>query len=729
MISAESQIPMPLSPTDEQASEARWLGLATDHRRLFDALQDGWLRPMMPQAGILAGVGRYIAERNPNQDGHPIPVHIALDAAKLPELRVAAFRSGRWESRSIREVESLDTALYWPGMLPAFAIREIVVSTEEERARLAGMARFASNLILPEEAIRIGPAPADISRPEGCPYDETSQLTIPDNEDAVRGAMTMAVWAVPRIDPWLDLLATSLASDRSRLPILADNVDASWWRFPPWASSSDDTKPLNPQDCLWLAAVDTLSIRPIENRISLRELAECIADTASRYECSINLDEIFAWLESTHGILRAESVVRLDDWRACPVGKAIQLVLTRPDPIRFKSWFQDLPDLPPAVAWSAATLCGLLHGYRGLDAYFRGKAFQRELLSILTLRACADEVREVNWPTLTSGEPRWRRDSGNIVLSWGAEEFARRPEKARGRWYAANFEDAKTRCEAQTVARELDWQCVNQEVVFRNIRIPLRGSGNIRALGEPGSHLEVEGEVRLRVSEGVTIEESFDAELFRHRVAVEGGRLPSPPTSPVLGPSIEESDVPGLMYVKDFLTEIEEDELVATIDRCDWRSDIKRRVQHYGWRYDYKARKVDPSMYLGPLPDWADKLAHRLIAKGLVHQLPDQVIVNEYVAAQGIRSHADSPSFADGIATISLLESWEMVFREKNAKRKVNQVLDRRSVAIMNGDARYRWTHEIPNRKTESGRVKRGRRISLTFRKVIAPPGGKHVRR
>ena len=70
-----------------------------------------------------------------------------------------------------------------------------------------------------------------------------------------------------------------------------------------------------------------------------------------------------------------------------------------------------------------------------------------------------------------------------------------------------------------------------------------------------------------------------------------------------------------------------------------------------------------------------------------------------------------------------------MVFREKNAKRKVNQVLDRRSVAIMNGDARYRWTHEIPNRKTEPGRVKRGRRISLTFRKVIAPPGGKHVRR
>ena len=729
MTPTESQIAMPLPPTDEQASEAHWLGLATDHRRLFDALQDGWLRPMMPQAGILAGVGRYIAERNPNRDGHPIPVHIALDASKLPDLRVVAFRSGRWESRSIREIESLDTALYWPGVLPTFAIREIVVSTEEERMRLAGMARFASNLILPEEAIRIGPAPADISRPEGCPYDVTGQLTILGNEDAVRGAMTMAVWAVPRIDPWLDLLVTSLASDRSRLPILADNINASWWRFPPWASSLDDIRSLNLQDCLWLAAVDTLSIRPTESHIVLREFAERIADAASRYGRSTDSNSISDWLESTHRILRAESVIRLDDWRACPVGIAIQLALARPDPVKFKTWFQDLPDLPPAIAWSAAALCGLLHGYRRLDAYFRGEAFQRELLSILTLRACIAEAREVDWPSLASGEPRWCRESGNFVLSWGAKEFARCPEKARGRWYATNFEDATTRREAQAVARELDWQCMKREIILRDTCLPLLGSGHIRALEESGSHLEVQGEVRLRVSEGIAIEESFDSELFRHLVTVEGGRLPSPSASPVLGLNIEESDVPGLTYVKDFITEDEEDELVATIDRCDWRSDIKRRVQHYGWRYDYKARKVDPSMYLGPLPDWAGKLVQRLTEKGLVRQPPDQVIVNEYIAAQGIRPHADSPSFADGIATISLLESWEMVFREKNAKRKISQVLERRSVAIMNGDARYRWTHEIPNRKTEPGRVKRRRRISLTFRRVIAPPGRRHVLR
>ena len=78
------------------------------------------------------------------------------------------------------------------------------------------------------------------------------------------------------------------------------------------------------------------------------------------------------------------------------------------------------------------------------------------------------------------------------------------------------------------------------------------------------------------------------------------------------------------------------------------------------------------------------------------------------------------------IVTISLLESWEMVFRQQRGaqKRKVSQRLERRSAMILTGAARYDWTHEIPARKTESDpssgrRLKRKRRVSLTFRRVI----------
>ena len=199
---------------------------------------------------------------------------------------------------------------------------------------------------------------------------------------------------------------------------------------------------------------------------------------------------------------------------------------------------------------------------------------------------------------------------------------------------------------------------------------------------------------------------------------------PIPPNA-VAGRSQVDPDVPGLRYVPDFISPDEEQRLIERIDGCEWRTALTRNVQHYGWRYDYSARHVDSSERLGPLPDWVDSIGRRLVAEELLSAPPDQVIVNEYKANQGISRHVDSPGFADGIATISLLESWEMVFRQRGAQqRKVGKRLERRSAMVLTGAARYDWTHEIPARKTESDpssgkRLKRKRRISLTFRRVI----------
>jgi alkylated DNA repair dioxygenase AlkB len=192
--------------------------------------------------------------------------------------------------------------------------------------------------------------------------------------------------------------------------------------------------------------------------------------------------------------------------------------------------------------------------------------------------------------------------------------------------------------------------------------------------------------------------------------------------------------IPGLSLIPGFLSEAEEEAILAEIDRQPWSDELQRRVQHYGWRYDYQSRRVDPSMRIGPLPEWATRVARSLFDSGHVPELPDQVIVNEYVENQGIAPHIDSPSsFADGVAMVSLLETWEMVFRRRGRKGTGEGVrLERRSATILTGEARYEWTHAVPARKTEPGaiklgrktRVPRGRRISLTFRKVIADRHG-----
>lgn len=56
--------------------------------------------------------------------------------------------------------------------------------------------------------------------------------------------------------------------------------------------------------------------------------------------------------------------------------------------------------------------------------------------------------------------------------------------------------------------------------------------------------------------------------------------------------------VGGLTYLPNYLAEKECNGLVSAVDGMPW---LKRRVQHYGYRYDYKARRVVPEMYLGPI--------------------------------------------------------------------------------------------------------------------------------
>jgi alkylated DNA repair dioxygenase AlkB len=177
----------------------------------------------------------------------------------------------------------------------------------------------------------------------------------------------------------------------------------------------------------------------------------------------------------------------------------------------------------------------------------------------------------------------------------------------------------------------------------------------------------------------------------------------------------------GLLIVPEFITSDHEVNLIEMIDAMPWDESMLRRVQHHGWRYDYKGRKVDEAAYLGPLPDWASSLGEKLADDGLVSEMPDQMLINEYIGAQGISKHIDCPScFRGPVVTISLNESWEMTFSRADSSGSTERykvVLPRRSATVLDGDARSHWLHEIPKRLKESG-VARGRRVSITFRKV-----------
>ena len=181
--------------------------------------------------------------------------------------------------------------------------------------------------------------------------------------------------------------------------------------------------------------------------------------------------------------------------------------------------------------------------------------------------------------------------------------------------------------------------------------------------------------------------------------------------------------IDGLEYIEDYITEAQHDWSLA-IDEYPWLDDLKRRVQHYGFKYDYRARKVDMDMRIGELPEWLNRLSEKLYKDGYMPEVADQVIVNEYLPGQGISSHIDcEPCFQDTIVSLSLGSGCVMNFTNKFDKtKKIPVWLAPRSLVVLRGEARYEWLHGITARKSDvwdDEKHERQRRVSLTFRKVI----------
>ena len=180
----------------------------------------------------------------------------------------------------------------------------------------------------------------------------------------------------------------------------------------------------------------------------------------------------------------------------------------------------------------------------------------------------------------------------------------------------------------------------------------------------------------------------------------------------------------GLQYVENYIDERQHDWLLAEINKNRWLDDLKRRVQHYGFKYDYKARRVDMDMHIGKLPEWLKRLSQKLYEDEHMPEVADQVIVNEYESGQGISSHIDcEPCFKDTIVSLSLGSGCVMNFTNKFDKtKKIPVWLEPRSLVVLSGEARDKWLHGIPARKSDvwDGEThNRKRRVSLTFRKVI----------
>jgi len=208
--------------------------------------------------------------------------------------------------------------------------------------------------------------------------------------------------------------------------------------------------------------------------------------------------------------------------------------------------------------------------------------------------------------------------------------------------------------------------------------------------------------------------------------------------------SHEEQGIPGLHILTDFVTAEEEQGLLAFLDQQEWRSDLARRVIHYGGTYclmpprtatPEERKQVESTVLTAhSMPNQLDFVVSRMIGRGFYTNAsaPEYCIVNEYKDRQGISAHVENFRFRSPVCGLTLVEGDWMRFHElkkpndgsvrsgKAAQaEKTGRVKDvwmpRRSLLVMEGEAREKWQHEIM--RSKRGRNAPGwRRISLTFR-------------
>ena len=186
---------------------------------------------------------------------------------------------------------------------------------------------------------------------------------------------------------------------------------------------------------------------------------------------------------------------------------------------------------------------------------------------------------------------------------------------------------------------------------------------------------------------------------------------------------VEATSVPGLRYVPGYLDADAQARLLAETDAQPWQQNGGRSVQIYGYSYNH----VRGGIYrIGDLPPWGLGVATRVWQDGLMPYLPDQMIANGYEPGTGIPAHVDLSAFDDTIAVISLGSTCAMQFVEKASGREEELLVEPGSALVLSGAARNEWTHAIPARSSDVWRdreLPRGRRVSLTFRKMLHTSG------
>ncbi|KAL1919799.1 uncharacterized protein VTP21DRAFT_1730 [Calcarisporiella thermophila] len=203
---------------------------------------------------------------------------------------------------------------------------------------------------------------------------------------------------------------------------------------------------------------------------------------------------------------------------------------------------------------------------------------------------------------------------------------------------------------------------------------------------------------------------------------------------------------PNLYYIPDIITPQEEEYILSkvyTAPRPKWVVLKNRRLQNWG------GVPSDKGMFQQPLPTWLTSIPFAKFRQlGIFLDPPptntpfdpNHVLVNEYLAGQGIMPHEDGPIYFPTVATISLGSHTVLNFYRRGETTPIFCLYQEpRSLLVLKEDMYKEYLHGIeelmvdnlstppatilnperlPPGVDERRELRRTSRVSLTYRKV-----------
>eukprot|EP00041_Stephanoeca_diplocostata_P014991 m.283713 g.283713 ORF g.283713 m.283713 type:complete len:373 (+) comp19882_c0_seq1:236-1354(+) len=167
---------------------------------------------------------------------------------------------------------------------------------------------------------------------------------------------------------------------------------------------------------------------------------------------------------------------------------------------------------------------------------------------------------------------------------------------------------------------------------------------------------------------------------------------------------VGEDVVKDVYYVSEFITEVEEKQLLQHTYRSQWVSLSSRRLQLWS-----DCSVAQSQSQARPMCPWLDAIISELMtceAFRTPNDRPNHCLINEYQRGQGIMAHTDGPAFLPRVATLSLgstalvsftraLSTDELARGGVQRSPALSVVLEPRSLLVFGADAYTNMLHGI----------------------------------